>query len=332
MNERRIAIVGAGFAGLALCWYLQQECRCHISVYDGVGIGGGASAISAGLVHPFTGPEARASAAAKEAFQCSRELIQRVVALDPTAILSHGILRVALTENQQMAFKQRSVECPELLWLSASEVQRRIPGVVAAPGIWIEQGLVVDSQRYLQGLWSLCEQQGAVFHRETIADLAQLSDYDQVVVTSGFASRRFPELADYGIRGTKGQMLELAWPEELAPLQIALNSDVYIIPTPGSRSCIVGATFEHNFASEAADVAFAESYLRPRAESLLPALQGARLIHCRAGMRATTPSRQPIARHISGRVWALTALGSKGLLYHAWLARKVAGAVSAPRR
>lgn len=322
-SNRRVAVVGAGFAGLAVCWFLQQNKECQVTIFDAAGMGGGASAISAGLVHPYTGPEAKTSAEAQQAFHCSRDLIASVAKVDPDVILAHGILRVALSEEQQTSFHQRSVERTELNWLTSAATQLLAPGLATAPGLWIPDGLVLDSLKYLQGLWNLCEQQGAVLCRENVADLAQLDDYDSLVIAAGFSSRLFPQMTSHPIRGLKGQMIELEWPQSLPPLQLALNSDVYIIPTPATNSCTVGATFERNYLNEDVDEAYAQSFLRPKAEALVPALEGARLISCRAGIRATTPSHKPIATQINARVWALTGLGSKGLLYHAWLAQQL---------
>lgn len=321
-ESRAVAIIGAGFAGLAACWTLCQRARYSITVYDGQGIGGGASGISAGLVHPFTGPEARVPPHGLEAFSCASELIKHVAQDDPRVLLSQGIARVALTETQRIAFQERSKQHTGCLkWLTESESQVLVPGLVSAPVLWIADGLAIDSQKYLQGLWTLSERRGAIFRKESIRNLAQLATYDQIVVACGFASRRFPELAPLSIRGLKGQIIELAWPKGLPPLAAPLLGDVYLIPAREGRSCLVGATFEREFATEQCDVTLAEMQLRPKAEALIPALRGAQLLDCRAGIRATTPDRQPVARTIDGRIWALTAFGAKGLLYHVHLSK-----------
>jgi glycine/D-amino acid oxidase-like deaminating enzyme len=317
LTEKSVAIIGAGFAGLALCSYLQGDFQC--TLYDPAGIGGGASAISAGLVHAFTGPEARVSSIGRAAFAASQRLIEQV----PDAIASSGILRVALTERQQTCFHERSAQYPGLRWMSANETSTLVPGLVAAPGLWIADGLVIHPQRYLHGLWALCENHGAVLRREAIQDLSQLKAYDAIVVASGLGSGKFAELAHLLLRGLKGQIIELAWSTDLPPLPVALNSDVYVIPAREGASCVIGATFEREFSDAGVDRAVAEAYLRPKAEALIPALKGARLLDCRAGIRATMPNHQPIAQHIEGRIWALTGLGSKGLLYHAYLAEKL---------
>ncbi|RYR20910.1 hypothetical protein Ahy_B03g066134 isoform B [Arachis hypogaea] len=54
----RCAVLGAGFAGLSVVWHLlkhsPKELDLRIDIYDEVGIGGGASGISGGLLHPYS--------------------------------------------------------------------------------------------------------------------------------------------------------------------------------------------------------------------------------------------------------------------------------------
>ncbi|EPS73177.1 hypothetical protein M569_01580, partial [Genlisea aurea] len=56
------AVLGAGFAGLSVAWNLLQlsfkESDVCVDIYDEVGIGGGASGVAGGLLHPYT-PKAK---------------------------------------------------------------------------------------------------------------------------------------------------------------------------------------------------------------------------------------------------------------------------------
>lgn len=55
---RRFAVLGAGFAGVSVAWHLLQHTRsCEpvsVDLYDESGIGGGASGVSGGLLHPYS--------------------------------------------------------------------------------------------------------------------------------------------------------------------------------------------------------------------------------------------------------------------------------------
>ena len=69
----KIAVVGAGFAGLSVCHHLLQS--CEVTVFDPLGIGGGASGISTGLLHPFPARLSIRSWLAGEGMDASRELL-----------------------------------------------------------------------------------------------------------------------------------------------------------------------------------------------------------------------------------------------------------------
>ncbi|PPR80403.1 hypothetical protein GOBAR_AA40309 [Gossypium barbadense] len=57
-NVMLYAVLGAGFAGLSVAWHLLKESpkdlNLHIDLYDEMGIGGGASGVSGGLLHPYS--------------------------------------------------------------------------------------------------------------------------------------------------------------------------------------------------------------------------------------------------------------------------------------
>ncbi|KAH9296981.1 hypothetical protein KI387_028663, partial [Taxus chinensis] len=52
------AVLGGGFAGISVAWHLLQHCSktspMCIEIYDEVGLGGGASGVSGGLLHPYS--------------------------------------------------------------------------------------------------------------------------------------------------------------------------------------------------------------------------------------------------------------------------------------
>ena len=71
------AVIGAGFSGLALCYYLLDKGQ-KVTVFDGKGVGGEASGIASGLMHPYPGHEARLSWKGQEAMESSKELFKIV--------------------------------------------------------------------------------------------------------------------------------------------------------------------------------------------------------------------------------------------------------------
>ena len=101
------AIIGAGFSGLALCYYLLEKGQ-KVTVFDGKGIGGEASGIASGLVHPYPGKEARLSWKGQEAMQASKDLFAIVgQSTKSFNMLKKGVIRLAITEEQKETFFQR---------------------------------------------------------------------------------------------------------------------------------------------------------------------------------------------------------------------------------
>ncbi len=77
VNEACRPILGAGFAGLAVCWYLLKKGNAEVTLFDRQGPGAGASGASAGLLHPYTGPHARVPWEGLDAFQSAKRLITK---------------------------------------------------------------------------------------------------------------------------------------------------------------------------------------------------------------------------------------------------------------
>ena len=58
-DATRVAVVGGGFAGVAAAFRTLEEANARgraveLTLIDGAGVGGGASGVAAGLLHPYT--------------------------------------------------------------------------------------------------------------------------------------------------------------------------------------------------------------------------------------------------------------------------------------
>lgn len=311
----RIAIIGAGLAGLASCYFLQKKLSLSssITVFDQNGIGGGASSIAAGLLHPFGGQKAKLGHDGLEGMAATEKLLQLV----PTTATQCGILRIPESLEQKELFQKSATENEGATWIEKENTPTH------RSGFWIPGGWVVSTKEYLQDIWYICEKNGAKLEKTKITSLKNLDSFDIIIVAAGAGIFHFPECKNLPLRGLKGQLLQFKWPTSLPPLTCALTGPGYLAMDKGNRSCTFGATFEREFEHPYSDIEMAKKTLLPKATSLIPELANAEILDCQAGIRVTSKYRKPIVGKLSERVYYFTGLGSKGLLYHALYADKL---------
>lgn len=318
-----IAIIGSGFAGIATAWHLIHTHNFQVTVFDPAGIGGGPSGMAAGLLHPYVGVHAKLNWMGREGMKATLKLIEASSkALGEDVAANTGMLRSPINDSQEADFSLAASKYSDVQWLSAEECQSITRGTVLKPGIFVSSAWTVYCKKYLEGLWKDCH--GATFQQQAIQNLSDLSSFDAVVITMGIDST---SLADVKLNPTKGQLLELAWPDDLPPLPFPLNSDAYILMKPGNKSCIVGATFEKDFDTPLPEIEIAIAQLNPKYTAMIPALKDAKIIDCKAGVRAGTPNRHPLVKQLDHRTWILAGLGSKGLLHHAIMTEQLANSI-----
>ena len=335
----KIAILGAGFSGLACCWHLLQEaakqkCSIEITLFDPNGIGGGASGASSGLLHPYTGPQAKKSQEgdAGMAATCALLDIAEAAIKRPVALRA-GILRPAINATQEEIFAAISKGSDALEYWDVEKCTQAIPGIISLPGLFIKNGITVYPLTYLQGLWQACLKQGVptTLRLEKVSSLNSLGAFNRIVVAAGAEVTLFPEFAAEKITPIKGQAVELAWPKGLEPLPFSIVSDKYITMSEDLASCIAGATYERIFTTTAPTPDIAIPELLAKIETLFPPLKGAKILNYRAGLRASCLTKpMPLLKQIGERCWLITGMGSKGLLYHALFAKRLSQEVLKP--
>ncbi len=324
----KIAVIGAGFTGLGIVWHLLNSpaLSAEVTLFDHLGIAEGTSAIAAGLLHPFAGLHALLNWRGMEGYQATEELLGVSCKALGTAVTAknRGILRLAITEEQKADYRRCAESYKNHVdWQSAEQCQALAPGVFSAPGLWIKKGKIVYPSLYLKGLWQACKEKGARFVQERIDSLETLSRFDCAIAATGAESLSLLECHSIPLKCVKGQLLEVAWPKELPPLRVALNSQVYIAMTPSNRSCLIGGTFEREAKEYGLDIETAKKLLLPKAEELYPPLKGALVLNGWSGWRASAPDHRPFIRELSPRKWLVAGMGSKGLLYHALFAKEL---------
>ena len=189
----KVAIIGAGFCGLAVAWELLNLTAFNIEVtlFDAEGIGGGASGIAAGLLHPFAGAHAKLNWKGFEGMAAAEELLAVASGTLGRSVFAknRGILRLALTDEQEADYKlcaeryQSQVE-----WLDTQACKQLIPECAKRPGLMIKPGLTVYCPLYLTGLWQACAKKGVHFIRQKIDKNEQVKGYDLTILAAGAAA------------------------------------------------------------------------------------------------------------------------------------------------
>eukprot|EP00250_Pteridium_aquilinum_P003047 c13377_g1_i1 orf=260-1687(-) len=230
----------------------------------------------------------------------------------------------------------------------------------------ISEGLNIDPLRYLQALWRACELyaersciggrlcSSAVLKKIHVNSLACLSDdYDAVVVCLGAGVSKLEELSGkLPITYCRGVVARLVLPQEKEE-EFKFEGPSILgetwIAAQGSHNLVLGATKEWDncdtsAAMEAEAATAACDELIVKAAAFYPPIKNWELEEARAGVRAMTPRTPfgklpligcidelvrdgPCRKFPSPYYWILGGLGSRGLIYHAWLGKKVAEAV-----
>ncbi len=321
---KKIAIIGAGFSGLSTCWHLLNQGGCEVLIFDKKGIGGGASGMAAGLLHPYAGAHAKLNRLGLEGMAATHQLLKVAERqLGKAVAQNSGILRIALDDAQKTDYQLCASKFSDVDWWEEDQIQGIVPGIVDKPGIWIKQGLAVNCSLYLQGLWQACRDKGATLEIDDIKDFNLLNSFDAIVITAGAGIQA---LATLKLSHVKGQLIEFGWPN-LPPLPMPVNSYVYMVKHPSKNSCFAGATYERQFTDDVPDPTKATAEILPQVQSLFPSFTSLEVLGCQSGIRVFNPNHQPSFGKITDKVWFLTGMGSKGLLYHALYGEKLAQAI-----
>jgi glycine/D-amino acid oxidase-like deaminating enzyme len=306
----RIAIIGAGLAGLSVAWHLLQM-SAQVTLFDPLGVGGGTSGtVSAPLLHPFPGRLALSSWRSAEGMAATLELIAVAEKQLGRAIADRsGVLRLALTPQQKEDFLLRAKKDPRAEWWEADQVQKIAPLAIKAPALWIPSGMAIFSHLYLQGLWQACAARGAQLIKEVASGL---DSYDAVVFATGaqLIDRLPLKLVQGHILLCRGEV----------PLTIASHGHISTTDRPGVVQ--LGATYEPPTAAIVPEKA---AELREKMSIFYPLAKEWEEVELRVGVRAAPQiGYRPIIAKLASNQWALAGLGSRGLLYHALLGRDLA--------
>lgn len=302
---KRIAIIGAGFAGLGAAYFLLKSGEAAVTIFEAAKLGGGASGVCSGLLHPYPGLSARRSYKAEEALAIAKQLIRVAEEHTPKPVACQdGILRTSINLDQRQRLSEHSAQ-----WGDVEQMEEDL--------FLIHSGITVLSENYLEGLKNALIAMGAEFIFQKVNALSELSHFDHIIVAAGYGVREFPECAHLKIKFLKGQTLCL---QGKPPVEKSLISKGYIAHIGSQIHFEVGSTYERVFVDDRPDLNRAEELLQHK----LALCKEAKIVDCKAGVRvAAIEHYVPIIEQIAQNAHVFTALGSRGLLYHGLYGRTI---------
>ncbi|GJD12619.1 hypothetical protein Gasu2_66930 [Galdieria sulphuraria] len=254
-------------------------------------------------------------------------------------------MRLALTEKQHKKLQQASISLPHLVQLFHCKDLYQVLGwnSSAMSGLLLKDAYTIQTRKYLEGLWNLCMQFGIVEWRpETISHLKvfeQTNEFHDVVICAGADTNSIKGLSEQvSITRSFGRNLYYRWNgtmDKLDVLKMPIICGKYLIPN--KTTFTAGATFDRepctlDQLSEDYEIANIHSRLDKLVSGMLNHMQ---CIHIDGAFRALPERTQlgsiPIldlaSKFKKCNIWLYTGLGSRGLLYHAWLSEHLAKAI-----
>lgn len=300
--------------------------KLNIDIYDEAGIGGGASGVSGGLLHPYS-PKAKLL---WQGAECWKECL-KLLNVAETAVSSNqfntgtgesdmsfgnfivrrrGILRPATNIKTLSIMNDNAQNCLASCRIDTIDndaAQNLVPNLCVPFNLayYMPEAVNVHPQRYLQALFLACQNlaksAGKQFrlHRKCVHELLELEgEYDAVVVCLGAKVDMLPELAGkLPLRTCRGVIAHLELPdnirEDYPDYSPSILSDAWLA-IQGNRSLYMGSTWEWKSRNSSPTVledeaSMALHELLPKASAFFPGIKHWRFTGARAGLRAMPP-------------------------------------------
>lgn len=219
----------------------------------------------------------------------------------------------------------------------------------------------IHPQRYLQALFLACKNLAKEsstlgfggnelnLHKDSVNRLFDLAgEYDAVIICLGAKADMLQELSGrLPLRTCRGIIAHMQLPddtgEEYSDHSPSILSDAWLA-IQGTRELYTGATWEWNSRNYSSNVSEEEASkalqeILPKVCNVYPGIKNWAFTGARAGLRAMPPLTPDGSLPLLGCVddfvdgdhtckyWLFGGLGSRGLLYHAWLGKLMAQAV-----
>ncbi|KAF5945924.1 hypothetical protein HYC85_016152 [Camellia sinensis] len=274
-----------------------------------------------------------------------------------------GILRPAVSlKNFNVLHDQNAQNCLascRIESIDKNAAQNLVPNLCVPlnSAFYMPEAINVHPQRYLQHvkIWQktcqllVSEAKDLRLHKKSINNLLELAgEYSAVIVCLGSRALFLPELSGkLPLRTCRGVIAHLQLPDDISEdypdHSPSILSDAWLA-IQGPRNLYLGSTWEWNSRNYSPDVPSEEASkalqeLLPKASSIYPDIKNWTFTRATAGLRAMPPLTPHGSLPVLGclddyvdgnhscKYWLFGGLGSRGLLYHAWLGKLLALAV-----
>ena len=329
----KVAVVGAGIAGAAVCRALVAG-GAEVVMVEAETPGAGGSGFPAALVTPrLDAGDALIAGFHAQALERAGQLYRAV----PGGVTAQGVLQLEQADRDPARFAKIAAQA---IWapgamatLNAHEASERLGEAASAGGLFMAGAMTVAPSAILSDwLDGAAPVVGKVARLERPNDRwrllddagACLAEADVVVLTAGWGVADLAQALP--LRPVRGQA---DWAEGTAVAAVAWGG--YVAPTP--TGLLFGATHDRDqfdVAPRAADTDRNLATLASRLPTLAEAV-GQGDIRSRAAVRATMPDRLPICGALPGQegVFVLGGLGSRGFCVAPLLGEHLAAVITA---
>lgn len=319
-------IYGAGLAGLNLGLELHKKGVIVGIVETAKSSIPPASEVPVAIANYATALQARLM---WRADQCMDHLYNRITEIDPEthSVLNRGLIRPALDSSIHKSFLKAYRRndwtdiCPAEWW-NTKQIQEYLQLPVSCDGgLWLPNALAIHMQEYLDRLRAALKQKGVMFldSEKPILD-QQLTEVQEIYCT-GFGSKDISEWSNLPLHGIKGQLDVYSEPLGRQGSSSARGYTVWF-----RGEVFQGSTYEHEYEhvrpTDNNSSLLTQKLRRYYEENDFPVKRHRQW----ASIRMNSKDRMPVLGshpHISNK-HIFTALGSKGLLYSAYLSKLMA--------
>lgn len=311
----KVAIIGAGVAGLGIAWRLAGR-GVQVVVLERAEAGSGATSVAAGMIAPIAEygdaqtPEAVFARQAGRLWPGYANELEAASGL-PLHFRQSGALLVAQTSEELAGLKERIGAQNGVSVLGSRETRAMEPRLAEANAgaLWAAEEAQIDTPVLARALKAAVLKAGGEVRLHEPVERIEIENgraigvrtpsgvirADAVVLAAGAWSSRMeglPYEAVPPVYPVKGEVLVLTPPSSAQmPKHLIWGYGIYLVPR--HEGLLVGATVEHA-GYDLSSTKAAEDWLLRQARALMPALETWRVSDHRVGLRPASPDGMPI--------------------------------------